>query len=425
MSAIFGLDFGTTNSALSVNVDGEVKMVDIDRFNVTSKTLKSVIYFNPEEKQFYIGQQAVNHYLKNDAWGRYIQSVKTFLSDQNFEYTEIDGKFYKLDQLIAIILRNIKERGQKYLDQELNSVVLGRPVVFSEDSVLEKLAVKRLLSAAKIAGFNEVHLQYEPIAAALALESSLSKDEEKIVLVGDFGGGTSDFTVIKIKGGRHKQKIDSKNDILGLAGVYVGGDIFDSQLMWNKVAYYFGKDVRVKSIMSDFDLPVPSTILNNLRKWHLISQLRLPKIRQSLREIKHQADRPELIKNLENLIDNNYGYMLFQTIEKTKCELSSLISSVINLDELRLKIKENVSRYEFEKFIAPDVKKIKICIEEVIKQAGINNGDVDVVFLTGGSSHIPMIKKIFSKKFGNEKINQTNAFTSVAYGLGVNGNLYI
>lgn len=425
MPAIFGLDFGTTNSALSVNVGGEVKIVDIDRFNITGKTLKSIIYFDPEEKKFHVGQQAVNHYIENDALGRYIQSIKAFLSDQSFEYTEIGGKIYKLDQLIAIILRNIKEQGQEYLGEELNQVVLGRPVIFSEDPDREKLAVERLLSAAKLAGFSEIHLQYEPIAAALAFESTLPQNEEKIVLVGDFGGGTSDFTVVKTKGGRHKQKIDRKNDILGLGGVYIGGDAFDSQLMWGKVAYYFGKDVRVKALMGDFDLPVPSTILSDLRKWHLIPQLRMPRTRQSIKEIKYQADKPELIENLENLIDDNYGYMLFQAIEKAKCELSSFSSSVINFKELHLKIQENISRGEFEKFIALDIQKIKDCIEDVVSQAGISNSDVEVVFLTGGSSHIPMIKKIFSEKFGGEKIDQINAFTSVAYGLGVNGNLYI
>lgn len=425
MKEIFGLDFGTVNSALAVNVGGSIELVNIDKFNNSGKTLKSVIYFDPEEKKFYVGQQAVNHYIDNDAWGRYVQSAKTFLSDKSFEYTEIGGKIYKLDQLIAIILKNIKEKGQEYLGKELNRVVLGRPVVFSTDIEREKLAVERLLSAARIAGFEDVHLQYEPIAAALAFESTLPQDEEKIILVGDFGGGTSDFTVVRARGGRHQKRNDRKSDILGLSGVYVGGDDFDSSLMWNKVAYYFGKDVRVRALMSDFDLPVSSMILNNLKKWHLIPQLRLPSTTNLLREIKYQADKPDLIENLEKLVEENYGYMLFQLIEKVKCELSSLPTSVINLNELFLKIKEDVSRDEFENFIAADIEKIEVCIEEAIYQAGIAYEDVDVVFLTGGSSHVPIIKRIFSEKFGGEKINQTNAFTSVACGLGISGNLYI
>ena len=425
MKKIFGLDFGTSNSALSVNIDGEVSMLDIDKFNTTGNTLKSVIYFDPEEKKFYEGQQAVDQYIENDARGRYIQSIKAFLSDPNFKHTEIGKKTYKLDQLVAIILRNIKERGQEQIGQELSSVVLGRPVVFSEDPDREKLAVERLMSAAKIAGFDEIYFQYEPIAAALAFESTLALNEERIVFVGDFGGGTSDFTIIKTQGGKYKQKVDRKNDILGLGGVYIGGDTFDSQLMWEKVAYHFGKNVRVKALMGNFDLPVSSTVMEKLRKWHLIPQLKLPKTRQLIRDIRYQADNPELIKNLEALVDENYGYMLFQSIERSKIKLSETISSTINFNELSVNIEERVSRSEFETFIASDMQKIEACIEEVTKQSKMRCADIDVVFLTGGSSYIPIIKRIFSDKFGAEKINQANAFTSVAYGLGISGNSYI
>lgn len=422
---IFGLDFGTTNSALSVNIDGNVTMVDIDPFNLNGKTLKSVIYYDPEAKGFHVGQQAVDHYLENDAYGRYIQSIKAFLPDQSFRNTEIGGKSYKLDKLIAMILSTAKEAGQEHMGEALNEVVIGRPVIFSEDTEREKLAVDRLLSAAKMAGFTNVYFQYEPIAAALAFENTLGSSEEKKLIVGDFGGGTSDFTVIKVNGGRNRKKIDRKDDILGLGGVYIGGDTFDSQLMWDKVAHHFGKDVRVKAIFDDFDLPVSSMILSNLRRWHLIPQLRHPKMRKSIKETRHRADRPDLIANLENLIENNYGYMLFQAIEKAKRELSSQAHTTICLAEIALKIKEKTDRLEFEKIIAPDIGKIELCIDDVIRQAGLHYSEIDLVFLTGGSSYIPLIKGRFIDKFGPEKIDQTNAFTSVGYGLGLAGDLYV
>lgn len=417
----FGIDFGTTNSALSVNINGEVMMVNIDRFNIHSEILKSVIYFNPEEMKFYVGQQAVNHYIENSAHGRYIQSIKSFLADQSFEKTKIGREYYNIEQLIAIILRTIKNNGQKYISEEINQVVLGRPVIFSENIELEKLAVNRLLSAAKLAGFNEVHLQYEPIAAALAFESSLSQYEEKIIFVGDFGGGTSDFAIIKARGGKYNMS-DRKKDILAVGGVYVGGDNFDSQLMWEKVAYYFGKNVKVKSVMSGLWFDMSPMIMSRLRKWHLIPFLRVPEMRQRIRKAKYGADNKYLIENLEVLVDDNYGYMLFQAIEKAKCELSSFFSSNICFEEFQ--IRENVTRSEFESFIFTDIQKIKLCVDNVIKQAGISQNDVDVVFLTGGSSYMPIIKKNFTCMFGAEKINQTNAFTSVAFGLGVSGNLF-
>lgn len=425
MSEIFGLDFGTSNSTLSVNDSGIIRLIDIDNYANNKETFKSIIYHNPEEKKFYYGQQAVDLYIENDAYGRYIQSIKSFLPDSSFNLTEVGGRTFKLEEIICLLLRTIKELGEASVQKNVDRVVMGRPAVFSRDSDNESLAVKRLLSAAKLAGFHEVYLQYEPIAAALAFEGTLPEEHERIVLVGDFGGGTSDFTVIKTKGGKKNNNSDRKEDILGLNGVYVGGDTFDSQLMWEKIAPYFGRHARVKALMGDFDLPVPSTILKNLRKWHMIPHLRLPQIRQHIKEIKLRSDKPGLIENLENLIEDNYGYILFRSIEKSKCELSSLFETIITFKDLSLEIGERVIREEFEKIIQNELLEIDSCVEEVMKQAGLKNDDIDVVFLTGGSSHIPKIKQIFVEKFGGHKIDQTNAFTSVAYGLGMNGQLYL
>lgn len=421
MAAIFGLDFGTSNSALSVYSAGKVQLVDIDRYNRSGKTLKSVIYYDNEDREFFIGHHAVNRYIENDAYGRYIQSIKSFLPDPSFEQTEIGMKTYKLDELVAFVLGCAKKRGEAFIGEQVDSVVLGRPVVFSEDPDCERLAEDRLLSAAKKAGFKNIQLQYEPIAAALAFENSMEVDQEKKVLVGDFGGGTSDFTIIKTIGGRGEKSVDRKSDVLGLGGVYIGGDTFDSQIMWDKLAPYFGKDVRIKSLYNDFTMPVPSPILTKLRKWHMIPQLRHPKIRKSLADIKLRADRRDLIENLENLIEDNYGYMLFQAIEKSKVELSDSDSATIDFQDGRFVINEGISREDFEESTSADVQKIRTCISDVLSQAGLLPENIDVVFLTGGSSNVRCIKQIFIDTFGPEKIDQENVFTSVAYGLGISG----
>ena len=418
MPVVFGLDFGTSNSALSANVDGQVTMIDIDRFNDTGKTLKSVIYYDDESRQFYSGQEAVNQYIENDAFGRYIQSIKSFLPDASFDKTEVGNKTYTLEQLIGRILRTIRERGEKTLGRPVDSLVLGRPAVFSTDPKCEALANQRLLKAAELAGFSKVHLQYEPIAAALAFENTLSPGEEKTVLVGDFGGGTSDFTIIKAKGGLSGEKRDRKEDILALGGVYIGGDSFDSAIMWQKVAPYFGKEVRVKALYDDFTLPVSSLILGKLKHWHQIPQLRHPKIEGILKDILHRADKPELIKNLQGLIEDNYGYLLFQAIEESKCKLSAQDNALIQFKEGALTISEALSLEDFQGIIQGDVEKIEACVDDVMTQAGISPDEVDTVFLTGGSSHIRMIRELFIRRFGAGKIDDQNAFTSVAYGLG-------
>lgn len=422
MSTAFGLDFGTTNSALSINHEGEVEVVDIDEHNITGKTLRSVLYFD-EEKNVFVGQEAIEQYIESGATGRFMQSIKTFLPSKQFDYTYINKKRYELEDLIAVILRRIKSKGEEYVGMKIESVAMGRPVIFSEDPEKDKLAEYRLKRAAQKAGFKNIVFQLEPVAAALAFEKTLKENKERKVLIGDFGGGTSDFTVIKLRGSKAAREGNRKNNILSIGGVYVGGDLFDSEIMWQKVANYFGKDVKFRSMTGQW-LEMPIIISGQLRHWHLIPQLREKSTREYLKQLKRTADHKEFITNLENLIEDNYGFMLFQSIEKAKIELSSLERSKIVFKERSLSIKEKITREEFENMISGFLEKIKKCVENVLSDAGLSDKDIDIVFITGGSSHVPCLKKLFVDKFGLDKIRQIDAFTSVAYGLGISASMY-
>lgn len=422
MDTIFGIDFGTTNSVLAINQNKHYKIADLDRVAINQKTMRSVLYFN-EENNVFIGQEAINKYIEECAQGRFLQSIKSFLPSASFERTFIYGKNYKIDDLVAMIVKKIKKVGEEIVNASVDSVVVGRPSVFSEDPESDKLAEKRLKAAFEKSGFKNIYFQYEPIAAALAYETELKDDQEKIVLVGDFGGGTSDFTVIKLRGGE-KNKEDRKSDILAVDGVYIGGDTFDSRIMWDKVAPYFGKNVQYKSMSGD-SLGFPSWIINRLCKWHLIPQLKDRRTMEFLKQIKREVDNPVAIQNLENLIQDNYGFMLFQAIEKAKCELSSTDFSEINFPERDLLIKEMLSRQEFERIINEDKQKIEQCIAGTMNMAGLKYGSIDRILLTGGSSKIPYIRKIFIEKFGSNKIVQADEFSSVAYGLAVNGSRFL
>lgn len=192
--------------------------------------------------------------------------------------------------------------------------------------------------------------------------------------------------------------------------------------MWEKVAKYLGKNSKYKSFEGRW-LDFPIHIAFKLRHWHLIHQLRDRKIREYIRQIKYSTDNKKAIQNLENLIEDNYGFMLFQAIEKAKIELSSLENSHILFKEQNLLIKEAIDRKEFEQIIADKVGKIKGCVNEVLAKAHLAEKDIDTVFITGGSSHIPCIRRIFSEKFGIEKMRQMDAFTSVAYGLGISASM--
>ena len=422
MQTVFGIDFGTTNSALSIYRNGKVEVVNIDEFNANSSLMRSVLYFT-EENEIFAGHDAINHYVNEGAAGRFMQSIKTFLPNRSFESTEVFGKKYGIDDLVAIILRKIKARGEAYLGYPVDSVVLGRPVVFSEDPGKDALAQSRLEAAARKAGFRQISFQLEPVAAALSFEESLPAGEEKLVFIGDFGGGTSDFTVIRVKGGDFA-RADRRSDVLALGGVYTAGDKFDSQVMWDKIAKYFGRGVKYKGMGKDELFDIPHSIIYTLCQWHRIPLLRARKTREQIRLIKHAATDKKAIENLEHLISDNYGFFLFQSIEKAKCELSQQDLTRINFRERELLINEEMTRGEFEAVNAENFARIAACIDEAVAKSGATHRQIDTVFLTGGTSRIPFIRSLFEDRFGREKLENRDAFTSVVHGLGASVPLF-
>lgn len=416
MQIVFGIDFGTTNSALSIYRDNRVEVVNIDELNANGLLMRSVLYFN-EDAEIFAGHEAINHYVYEGAAGRFMQSIKTFLPNRSFESTEVFGKKYGIDDLVAIILRKIKAKGEALVGRPVDSVVLGRPVLFSEDPEKDALAEARLQAAARKAGFKQIWFQYEPVAAALSFEESLPAGAEKLVFIGDFGGGTSDFTVIRVQGGAFARS-DRRSDVLSLGGVYIAGDKFDSQIMWDKIAKYFGRGVKYKGMGKDELFDIPHSIIYTLCQWHRIPLLRARKTREQIRLIKHAATNKKAIENLEHLINDNYGFFLFQSIEKAKCELSQLDLTHVKFSERELSISEEVTRKEFEAINAENLARIAGCIDEVVASSGVTHDRIDTVFLTGGTSRIPMIRNIFEERFGKEKLENRDAFTSVVHGLG-------
>lgn len=416
MQPIFGIDFGTTNSALSVYRNNTVEVVAVDGNDRAGELMRSVLFFN-EDNDIYAGNEAVRQYIDDGAAGRFMQSIKTFLPNTSFDSTEIFGKRYGIDDLVAIILRQIKARGEAYVGCPVESVVLGRPVLFSTDTAKDTVAEQRLEKAARKAGFKNIWFQFEPVAAALAFEETLQAGQERIVFIGDFGGGTSDFSVIRVKGGEFSRS-DRRSDVLSLGGVYVAGDKFDSQIMWDKVAHYFGRTARYKTLGKDDWITVPRSIIYTLCQWHRIPLLRARKTREHIRVIKDTTDSRQAIQNLENIIDDNFGFFLFQAIEKAKCELSDQERTLIRFSERNLNISEQLGKLEFENINKDNFQQIADCIDEVVARSGLSPTQIDSVFLTGGTSRIPHIQNLFIERFGRDKLEQRDAFTSVVHGLG-------
>lgn len=417
MQIVFGIDFGTSNSALSVYRDGEVELVNVDASSTASSLMRSVLYFN-EDKEIFTGSEAINEYIEDGGDGRFMQSIKTFLPSSSFSGTEIFGKRYAIDDLVAIILQRLKEQGEKHVGCRVDSVILGRPVLFSEDKIKDDNAERYLEKAARKAGFKNIWFQPEPLAAAQTYKETLTSGEEKVVFIGDFGGGTSDFSVIRVTGGTHSRG-DCQRDVLALGGVYVAGDKFDSQIMWDKVAHYFGRKANYKAFATEQWTEVPGNLIYTLSQWHRIPLLRTRQNRELIRVIKRSSDNPEAIQNLENIIEDNYGFALFQAIEKAKCDLSAAEQTSIRFQETDLDLNEPLNKREFEEINQGNFSRIENCIDEVLSQCGLAAQQIDVVSLTGGTSKIPYIQRLFHDRFGPDKAQNHNAFTSVAHGLGL------
>lgn len=420
MRTMFGLDFGTTNSTLSLaSSNGPTSVLDVDHLGSRARqVLRSTIFFD-NSGRISVGEEAIEQYIADYTAGRFMRSVKTLLPSRSFTGTTVRTKTYQADDLASIIIKAIKERGEKAIGAECDAVVLGRPVVFSEDTTLDKMAEDRLLSAARKAGFKDIHLQYEPVGAALVFEHAFPSDREQNVLVGDFGGGTSDFVIMRV-GGNRKVGRDRREDILSLGGVYIGGDTFDSLLMWEKMAKHFGRGIKYRSMEGRWH-EMPSYIMSQLKQWHLIPQLRERKTREAIRQVRKTADDPKPIINLEHLVDDNSGIVLFRAVEQAKFILTNRTTAEIDFDDIR----EPVTRDEFEGIIRESCERIERCVTEVLHKARLKPHDIDKVFVTGGTSYIPYVRHMFTKTFGAPKICEQDAFTSVGYGLGLDATTFL
>ncbi len=410
-----GLDFGTTNSALALAEEGKVRVANISNRKATEKTLPSVLFLD-EDRDVFVGQQAIEQYIAyGGGYGRFLQSLKAFLPQATFTDTRIFGKRYELEDLIALILREIKSLGEAEAGERISAVTLGRPVVFSEEPEKDALAQHRLHEAARRAGFEDISFEFEPVAATLAYAEQMQGDKEEVVLMGDFGGGTSDFNVMRLAKGAFSLE-EKKKRVLSVGGVYIGGDTFNSRIMWQKVSAHFGRNATYRS-MSGQQLDVPLNLQRAVCEWHRLAFLREPGTLQTLKEIRLTTDNPRAIDNLENLIVRNKGFMIFQAIERAKRELSTTQESRIHYEDSSLQIDERITRAEFEESISKDLDAISACVADTMARAKVDAKQIDRVLLTGGSSFVPGVRGVFERMFGAEKMIYLDAFTSVAHGL--------
>lgn len=403
---IYGIDFGTSNSVLAI-LDLEKRSV----IHVLSES--SLIYFQDASARF-VGNDAIEKYLSNNMSGRLLKSIKTLLPQSNFTFTYIYGKKYTAEDLVAIILNHLKAKADQLIGEDVTEVVLGRPVVFSENQDKDKLAQTRLIRAARNAGFENILIQYEPIAAGYLYEQTLTAPET--VLIGDFGGGTSDFTLMKLDKKRIEVK-DRKEDILKTGGLHIGGDDLDAAIMWNRLVPYFGYGVLYDSYGKM--LPLPVHIFRTLCEWDQMGFLKEGKIRKSLDTYYTYTKKDPSIRRLMTLIDHNLGYSLYREIEKTKVALSKEEGVFLKFNKMDIDIEEKIQESTFEEMTSEEIQSIGVFLDKFLESAGVSEAHIDKVFLTGGTSLARPVQQLFSARFAENKLSHGDNFNSVALGLAL------
>ncbi|QDE66295.1 MULTISPECIES: Hsp70 family protein [Myxococcus] len=406
-----GLDFGTSNTAAALP-DGTV--LSLQPHTSEARLFRSVLFFPDDEQDIYAGANAIQRYLEDNT-GRFIQSVKSFLHSSSFRATQVKGRTYTIEELVAVLLRRVRDAAANSMGGAPEAVVLGRPAVFTPDPEADALAQQRLLRAAELAGFQHVQFLIEPIAAALAYEAQLTRDE--LVLVADFGAGTTDLTLMRL-GPSRRGNPDRRQDVVGSTGVRIGGDRFDAEIMRHKLLPRFGagSTYQVRGF-SDKRLPIPQHIMAKLLTWHEMSFIREKSTQELLETMLNTSDRKAEIQALYDLVMDNLGYRLFRAIEAAKVRLSQEDTATVDFEEARITLHEPITREEFDTFSQPLLNELDQCTAGLLEKHA-EAKDIDAVFLTGGSSQIPAVRQLYVRRFGEGRVRTADAFTSVAEGLG-------
>jgi len=415
---IYGIDFGTSNSSVTIwDVDRRALVRDPRIAGVES----SFMYFPYQLRREppLIGDAAKLRYVQDHMRGRFFQAIKTILPNRTFTETIVNNQVFQLEDLIAFFLRFLKAKADAVTGQDVKRVVLGRPAVFSADPEEDALAQARLRGAAVLAGFEEIHFQYEPIAAAFAYEARIARPER--VLVGDFGGGTSDFTVVQLDPSR-QGLTDRLGDILATGGLAVAGNRYDSATMWHKLTPRFGRGATYESWGRQ--LEVPDTLHRQICQWDQIVFLRnAPKLDLIWRLARLSTD-PAAFERLESLVKDNQGFALFQMIEGAKIALTTHDAAPLRFTHPRIPIDETLTLAEFDRNSADLTGQIVGYLDRFLADAHIAPSSVETVFLTGGTSLLRRLRAEFVQRFGADRIRDGGEFTSVGDGLALSAPLF-
>lgn len=411
--SILAIDFGTSHSLVGALHHGRrVDALPIDPHSPDPTLMRTLLYF-PHADLCYYGSDALKQFISNDMEGRLFRSFKSHLPNQNYLGTAIDNRIMTLENMIGLFLLELKKRSEKELGQSVTRAVLGRPARYSMDAVSDEFAIHRMKKAAEFAGFKEVVFVPEPLAAALEFRRDIK--EEKIILIGDFGGGTSDFTIMKITTEDFK-----KEDVLAVEGCPLAGDALDSVFMSSRLNRSFGAQTQYRLPMSNNLLKMPMAVMDRLNKPSQIVHLKEKETYQFIKEVQKCALKEQDQKAIDRLfilIEDQQIFPFFEEIEKTKKTLSQKPTSNFVFNYPDLETNEVFSMVEFENWSDKIKLDIFSALDRCLASASLKNTEIDHVFLTGGTAHVPFVQAEFVKRFGTEKMQTKKFFHSILSGL--------
>jgi hypothetical chaperone protein len=408
--SFYAVDFGTSNSLLSyVSASGDITPVKLES---EENVLRSLLY-TPENNKWFFGNEAIREYVNHEGEGRFFRSIKKFLPEPSYNGTIVFNRNMNISEMVAVFLKEMKQRADKVTGQKVERLVLGRPALYSLTKDHDQLAEDRMRKAAEIAGFKEIIFCPEPIAAGLDY-NSLARNE-KVVLIADFGGGTSDFTLMKIHQGQYSQ-----DDILGLSGIFSAGDALDGIMMRDFISPHFGSRFEYKIPGGNNILKFPKNLLTKICSPAHITHLREKDTWEFLQHIEKFAlsnEDSHKMKQLFTLVECQLGFPLFHEIEKTKIKLGKNSQFNFEYNFPGIEILQTVTKTGFEISVQPTVEEIMSTMMDVFKQSGLNPANVDEVILTGGTSQFPLIQAGLENVFGKKKLYEHNIYQSVVNGL--------
>lgn len=404
-----GLDFGTSNSAIGLVQEGVPRLAPLEG---DEALIPSAVFFDYETKgRVLFGAEAISTYVGQHD-GRLMRALKSILASPLIdEKTALGSKMVPLTEVVEIFIRHLKTKAEAFAGEEISAVVHGRPVRFVErDDAADAKAERVLEAIAQRVGFRDVAFVYEPIAAAYHYEETVRAEET--VLIADIGGGTSDFTVIRI-GPERRALPDRSSDILANDGVRIGGTDFDSLLSLRSVMPLLGLGTQ----LIEKNLPMPSSLYFELASWPTINFTYTFQNERMLLELVAGACEPEKVARLLKVIRERLGHRIAFAVEDAKIGLTDQTATLLPLPFIEQDLKAIATRPDFNDSIAAKTERLHATAAKCIRDAGLKRDAIQTVFFTGGSSRVPAVRDAIVRAAPAARIASGSDFLSVALGL--------